>query len=70
VSRDELAVTYGVTSDRLDQLFGPAVDMFGDMVRVTADGFRIENRGRPLTRMIARSFDAYSADEARHSAAF
>ena len=32
---------------------------FGDMVRVSDEGFLIPERARPLTRMIARAFDAY-----------
>jgi oxygen-independent coproporphyrinogen-3 oxidase len=39
------------------------------MVRVTGDSFVIPERARPLTRMIARAFDAYDSAKAQHSAA-
>jgi oxygen-independent coproporphyrinogen-3 oxidase len=69
VSRAELLRDYDVTPARLDVLFARAADEFGDMVRVTTDGFSIPERGRPLTRMIARAFDAYVSAQARHSSA-
>ena len=40
-----------------------------DMVRVTGEGFLIPDRAKPLTRMIARAFDAYDQSKAQHSAA-
>jgi oxygen-independent coproporphyrinogen-3 oxidase len=39
------------------------------MVRVTDEGFFIPERARPLTRMIARTFDAYDSAKAQHSSA-
>ena len=42
---------------------------FPGMVEVTADGFAIPPHGRPLTRMVARAFDAYDQSKAQHSAA-
>lgn len=42
---------------------------FPGMVDLTPEGLTIPTRARPLTRMIARSFDAYDAAKARHSAA-
>jgi oxygen-independent coproporphyrinogen-3 oxidase len=69
VSRAELLRDYAVTPARLDALFQQAVGEFGDMVRVTPEGFSIPERARPLTRMIARAFDAYDSAQARHSSA-
>ncbi|OYW58900.1 MAG: oxygen-independent coproporphyrinogen III oxidase [Rhodobacterales bacterium 12-65-15] len=69
VSRAELLDGFDTTPARVDALFSAAAAGFGDMVRVTPDRFFIPERGRPLTRMIARAFDAYDTVEARHSSA-
>ncbi|MFP5478884.1 MAG: oxygen-independent coproporphyrinogen III oxidase [Alphaproteobacteria bacterium] len=69
VRREELLTDFATTDTRLDALFGAAKAVFGDMVRVTEEGFFIPERARPLTRMIARAFDAYDSAQARHSSA-
>ncbi|WP_128516110.1 oxygen-independent coproporphyrinogen III oxidase [Tabrizicola thermarum] len=69
VSRSELLQRFDVSPDRIETLFQAAVAEFGDMVRVTEDGLRIPDRARPLTRMIARAFDAYDHSKAKHSSA-
>lgn len=69
VSRDELLQDFDVSAARIDSLFRSAAADFGDMVRVTGDGFHIPERARPLTRMIARAFDAYDNATSRHSTA-
>ncbi len=69
VSRSELLAGFNVAPARLDGLFQAAANDFGGMVQVTEDGFQIPKRARPLTRMIARSFDAYDTAEMRHSSA-
>ena len=69
VSRAELLREFPVTPARVDALFQRAAGEFGNMVRVTAEGFFIPERARPLTRMIARAFDAYDSEKAKHSSA-
>ncbi|MCU0827186.1 MAG: oxygen-independent coproporphyrinogen III oxidase [Tabrizicola sp.] len=69
VSRTELLKDFDVSPARLDALFQKAVREFRDMVKVTPDAFVIPDRAKPLTRMIARAFDAYDAVQARHSSA-
>jgi oxygen-independent coproporphyrinogen-3 oxidase len=69
VSRAELLRGFDVTPSRVDALFQVAATEFGDMVRVTDAGFIIPERARPLTRMIARTFDAYDSAKAQHSSA-
>jgi oxygen-independent coproporphyrinogen-3 oxidase len=69
VRRDELVAQFGATPGRVEALFGAAKAEFGDMVSVTAEGLFIPERARPLTRMIARAFDAYDSARARHSPA-
>ena len=69
VSRAELLRDYDVTPAGVEALFQRAAREFGDMVQVSDEGFRIPDRARPLTRMIARAFDAYDGEKAKHSSA-
>jgi oxygen-independent coproporphyrinogen-3 oxidase len=69
VSKAELLRDFDVTPARLEALFQMAAGAFGDMVRLTDEAFVIPDRAKPLTRMIARAFDAYDTAEARHSSA-
>ncbi len=69
VSRSELLRQFDVSPNRIEALFQSAVAEFGDMLRLTEDGLRIPDRARPLTRMIARAFDAYDHSKAKHSSA-
>lgn len=69
VSRAEIERDFDVTPDRLDLLFQAAADAFPGMVRLGPEGLTIPQHGRPLTRMIARAFDAYDQTKAQHSAA-
>ena len=69
VSRAELLDSFAVTEARLDELFAPVAAHFGDMVRLDADCLSIPEKGRPLTRMIVRMFDAYDLSKAGHSSA-
>lgn len=69
VARDEILANHAVTRDRLDSLLRNAADAFPGMVKLDSDGLSILPHGRPLTRMIARAFDAYDQTKAQHSAA-
>lgn len=69
VSRAELLADHAITPAALDALFARAADQFGDMVSITDQGLSIPPAARPLTRMIARCFDAYDQSKAQHSAA-
>ncbi len=69
VSRAELVRDFDVTPARVEELFQRAAGEFGEMVRVTDEGFFIPDRAKPLTRMIARAFDAYDSAKAKHSSA-
>ena len=69
VSRSELLAGYDTTPARVETLFQSALAAFADMVRVTEEGLSIPESARPLTRMIARTFDAYDSAKARHSSA-
>ena len=69
VSRAELLAGFETTAERIDTLFAAAKADFDDMVRITEDGLSIPEPARPLTRMIARVFDAYDSAKAKHSSA-
>lgn len=65
----ELVQGYGARPQDLAQMLTSCEEHFGDMVDVTESGMRIARKGRPLTRMIARHFDAYDLSRAGHSSA-
>ena len=69
VSTDHLIRDWGATEARLDAMFAPLVTAFEGMIKRSAGGLMIRPEGRPLTRMIARAFDAYDQTKAQHSAA-
>ncbi|PTV95583.1 oxygen-independent coproporphyrinogen-3 oxidase [Rhodobacter aestuarii] len=68
-SKKELVEEWGADGAQLDSEFAACVEKFGDMVEITEDGIAIPEPGRPLTRMIARHFDAYDLSKAGHSSA-
>lgn len=59
----------GLSDAELARLYAPVKDRFGAMVQITSEGLDIPEEGRPLTRMIARMFDAYEMEAAGHSPA-
>ena len=69
VSHAEILRDFAVAPERLDALFRAAAEPFEDLVRLDADGLFILPKGRALTRMVARAFDAYDQTKAQHSAA-
>jgi oxygen-independent coproporphyrinogen-3 oxidase len=69
VSRAEILRDFIVTPDRLDGLLAHAADQFDGMLTLDASGLSIPPDARPLTRVVARAFDAFDQTLARHSAA-
>ena len=69
ISTTEMVSQFGADPDGLAALYRASAQAFPDMVQIDATGFRILDQGRPLTRMIARSFDAYEMSEHSHSVA-
>lgn len=65
----EMIRDHGMTAPQLAALYAPVKERFGEMVQVDAQGLRIPVAGRPLTRMIARMFDAYDMEAKGHSPA-
>lgn len=68
-SRAEMLRDYAVSPEKLDAMFARAAETFGNMVRLDDTGLTILPDGKPLTRMVARVFDAYDQTKAQHSAA-
>ena len=69
IDAEEMVRDWGATPARLSEMFGQAAATFGEMVEVTPKGLSIPPRARPLTRMVARVFDAYDLSKAGHSSA-
>jgi oxygen-independent coproporphyrinogen-3 oxidase len=69
IDNAEITASFGISAEGLKRLYRVAADTFGDMVAITPTGFEITPDGRPLTRMIARAFDAYEMSAQSHSVA-
>ena len=69
VARAEILRDFDCTPDRLDGMLHRAAAEFAGMVTLDATGLTIPPRARPLTRMVARAFDAFDQTKAQHSAA-
>lgn len=69
VARSEILRDFDISAARLDALLKSAEAAFAGMVRLDSEALSIPPHGRPLTRMIARAFDAYDQTKAQHSAA-
>ena len=69
IDRAELTALPGASAERVDQLLSAANKAFPDLLEYNADGLFVPPKVRPLTRMIARAFDAYELDKAGHSSA-
>jgi oxygen-independent coproporphyrinogen-3 oxidase len=65
----EIKNNFGLSSAELDSIYAGAVKAFPGVVRQDATGFSILPEARPLTRMIARAFDAYEMRADGHSSA-
>ncbi len=69
VDLEAVARAHGAAPDLLEPLAAAALATFADVLEREGPVLRITRAGRPLTRIIARSFDAYAMDPAGHSAA-
>jgi oxygen-independent coproporphyrinogen-3 oxidase len=66
----EICASFGARREDIEKLYHAANKAFPDMLNITAEGLYLRPEGRPLTRMVARMFDAYDLSKAGHSAAF
>jgi oxygen-independent coproporphyrinogen-3 oxidase len=69
ISRAEILGSFDVSPARLQSLLAATAETFPGMVTLNESGLSIPPKGRPLTRMIARSLDEYDQTKAKHSAA-
>lgn len=69
IDRADIHRRFHISSSDLNALFQGAVDAFPNMVVCDKYGIKINKSARPLTRIIAQHFDAYSAGTARYSSA-
>jgi len=69
IDRAEILGTFEIAPASLEALLQSTARQFPNMVSVTQSGFFIHPEGRPLTRMIARAFDAYEMRSEGHSSA-
>jgi len=65
----EILRDFDITRLQLEAMYKVASDAFEGLPKITADGFTLPKEAYPLTRMIARSFDAYDLSKAGHSSA-
>lgn len=69
VDISELCGGFPDRAAHINALLHNAADTFGDLVKFSAEVFQILPEGEPLTRIIARHFDAYDMSNAGHASA-
>ncbi len=69
INSNQMVSHFGTSQDVLATLFRRAEVAFPGMVETRQGSFRVLPQGRPLTRMIAKCFDAYDTAGAKHSSA-
>ncbi len=69
IDTGEITKNFGIAPNRLQAMFADANRQFDNLLEVTGDGLAIPRAARPLTRMVARAFDAYDLSQAGHSSA-
>ncbi len=65
----EILAEFDISAADLHAMFQTAATQFPDMLQILPDRLYIPEHARPLTRMIARCFDAYDLSKAGHSSA-
>ncbi|WP_094022449.1 oxygen-independent coproporphyrinogen III oxidase [Maliponia aquimaris] len=65
----EILDSFAISRQALYEMFRQANARFDNLLQITEDGLYIPQEVRPLTRMVARSFDAYDLSKAGHSSA-
>ena len=65
----EICQNFDISPTRLRGLFADVAARFNGLLQVSDEGLAIPPAARPLTRMVARAFDTYVMDTARHSSA-
>ena len=65
----EITKRFGIPDADLQKMYRDAAEAFPGMLQISPEGLFIPEHARPLTRMIARAFDAYDLSKAGHSPA-
>ena len=65
----EITSRFAITPAALQAMLKPVAAQFDGLLRLSDDGLSIPPDARPLTRLIARSLDAYDMSEMGHSSA-
>ena len=65
----EIRECFDISGDKLREMFAEADRAFPEMLAISEAGLAIKPEARPLTRIIARSLDAYDLSKAGHSSA-
>lgn len=69
IRTDELVEHYGADAGALGALYAKVNAQFDGLLTSSDDGLFLSRDARPLTRIIARAFDAYDQTRAKHSSA-
>lgn len=69
IDAGEIRRRFGVSRTRISTMFKAADRAFPGVLNITNEALIIPDDARPLTRIIARSFDAYDLSKAGHSSA-
>ena len=69
IDADALCREFGIARAALFEMIRAVDARFKGLLQVTEDGLFIPAKARPLTRLVARSFDAYDLSKAGHSSA-
>lgn len=69
VDADEISRDFAISKAELNAMFERIAAQFDGLISVSDAGLLIPEKARPLTRMIARAFDAYDLSKAGHSSA-
>ncbi|MFP7674089.1 oxygen-independent coproporphyrinogen III oxidase [Marivita sp. S0852] len=69
VRTDELVASFDTTTDDVQAILEKTSAAFENLLTLDETGLFVPKDARPLTRMIARSFDAYELSSAGHSSA-
>lgn len=69
IRRDELLARFDLPAGRIDEMFAEVAGAFDGIARIEDGDFVLPPAGRPLTRIMARAFDAYDQSALRHSVA-
>ncbi|SFT36610.1 oxygen-independent coproporphyrinogen-3 oxidase [Sedimentitalea nanhaiensis] len=69
IDRDEITSRFAITQHELGEIFDTVDRAVPGVLSITRDGLMIPPAARPLTRIIARAFDAYDLSNAGHSSA-